>query len=293
MKKTLGEKITFIVVFVIFVAYAIYLLFPFAFAINSSLRSGGFDVDGFPTTPSREFMDNMLIFAWPPNFNNYIEAFSELKVGKIGFVEMLINSVVYAGGATFMGIMSSTFLAYAVSRYNFKIKNFLYGLALFTMIIPIYGSAPANYRLLTQLGLTNNWGYLLCTAGGFGFNFLIIYSFFQAISKEYMEAAFIDGATHYGVFFKIMLPMAIPSITAIVITAFIGAWNDYMTPLLYFKKLSTLSAGLYLYKNESMYAANDVAYLAGVIISMIPVVVIFIAFQNTVMEKVYAGGLKG
>ncbi len=282
MKKTKSEKIVFGIVFGIFVLYAVYLVIPFVFALNSSLRESG-----------EAFNLDMVKLAVPPYFDNYIKAFNELKVGKIGFMEMVFNSVFYATGATFMSIMSSTFLAYAVSKYDFKLKNFLYSLALFVMIIPIYGSMPATYRLLKNLNFIDSWGYLFSCCGAFGFNFIVIYSFFQSISKDYSEAAFIDGAGHVRVLFQIMLPMAIPSIMAIVITSFIGNWNDYMTPLLYFKSMPTLSSGLWRYEQESRYNANEPVFLAGVVISLIPVVTLFIAFQNTIMQKVYAGGLKG
>ena len=282
--KTLSkvEKIIYGIVFAIFVLYSMYLLLPFAFAINSSLREDG-----------RSFNMNMIEIANPPYFSNYVQAFKQLKIGKVGFFAMLTNSVVYSVGATFLSIMSSTFLAYAVSRYNFMLKKFLYSLALFIMMIPIYGSMPAYYRLLQNLNLINSWGYLVSCCGAFGYNFIIIHSFFQSISKEYSEAAFIDGAGHYRVFLQIMLPMALPSIMAIVVTTFIGYWNDYQTPLLYFKKMPTLSSGLWLYENEAKYKANEPVYLAGVMISLVPIITLFLAFQNTIMQKVYAGGLKG
>ena len=282
MKRPIRENVAFGIVFAIFVFYTIYLLIPFAFAINSSLRGSG-----------QEFNLNMVKLAVPPHFDNYLKAFRELKVGKIGFWQMVTNSVVYSAGSTFMGIMSSTFLAYAVSKYNFKLKNFLYSLALFVMIIPIYGSMPATFRLLKTLNLIDSWAFLLSCAGAFGFNFIVIYSFFQSISRDYSEAAFIDGAGHFRVLFQIMLPMAIPSIMAIVITTFIGNWNDYMTPLLYFKSMPTLSSGLWRYEQESRYKANEPVFLAGVVWSLIPVVTLFLVFQNTIMQRVYAGGLKG
>ena len=282
MKRPMRENVAFGIVFAIFVFYTIYLLIPFAFAINSSLRGSG-----------QEFNLNMVKLAVPPHFDNYLKAFRELKVGKIGFWKMVTNSVVYSAGSTFMGIMSSTFLAYAVSKYNFKLKNFLYSLALFVMIIPIYGSMPATFRLLKTLNLIDSWAFLLSCAGAFGFNFIVIYSFFQSISRDYSEAAFIDGAGHFRVLFQIMLPMAIPSIMAIVITTFIGNWNDYMTPLLYFKSMPTLSSGLWRYEQESRYKANEPVFLAGVVWSLIPVITLFLVFQNTIMQRVYAGGLKG
>ena len=113
------------------------------------------------------------------------------------------------------------------------------------------------------------------------------------MSWNYAEAAFIDGASHYSVFFKIMQPMAMPSVTAIAIMSFVGLWNDYSAPLLFMPNLPTLASGLVLYEKETQYMANQPIYFAGAIISIIPVVTIFIVFQNTIMQNVYAGGLKG
>lgn len=282
LKLTKGEKAIYIAVFVIFVLYSLYIVLPLAFCFNGSLKASG-----------AEFMKNMISIPKKPKFENYWTALNTLELNRNSFFEMTLNSVLFAGGTTFFGIMSSTFLAYAISKYDFKLKNFLYSLALFVMIIPIYGSLPANYRLLKQLNFTNSWLYLISTAGGFGFNFIVIHSFFEGVSREYSEAAFIDGAGHFRVFFQIMLPMALPSITAIVITAFIGSWNDYMTPLLYLGKMPTLSSGLWAYNERMKYTANQPVYFAGVLISLIPIVVLFLAFQNTIMQKVYAGGLKG
>lgn len=283
MKKTKTEKIVFTIVFCIFIAYTIYILFPLLFAFNSALKADGGDV--------LTYAEKLSI---PPHFENFIEALKSLKVGKTSFFMMVVNSLIYSCGTTFLGIMSSTFLAYAVSKYEFKLKGFLYALALFVMTIPIYGSAPAHYKLIKWLQWDNTWFYLLSTAGAFGFNFIVIHSFFEGVSKEYSEAAFMDGAGHFLVFFKIMLPMALPSIMAVVITSFIGSWNDYMTPLLYLKKMPTLASGLYVFKVDmANYKASDHYYFAGVLISLIPVVALFLAFQNTIMEKVYAGGLKG
>ena len=281
-RRTRSEKIVYAIVFVIFVIYSAYLLLPFAFCFNASLKENG-----------RAFIANMISIASPPHFKNYITAFSALKIGKISYFGMLMNSVIYSTGCTLMGIFSSSLLAYAIARYDFKLKKFLYALALFVMMIPIYGSLPASYKLLSDLGFINSWFYLLSTANGFGFNFLIIYSFFQGISREYSEAATIDGAGHFRVMFTIMFPMAIPSVMAIVTTSFIGFWNDYSTPLLFLNKMYTLSSGLWMYERNMEYTANHPIYFAGVLISLIPIIVFFLCFQNTIMEKVYAGGLKG
>ena len=90
-----------------------------------------------------------------------------------------------------------------------------------------------------------------------------------------------------------MLPMALPSITAVAIMAVVGAWNDYETPLIFLKTMPTLASGLYEYEEKMQYMGTMPIYYAGMILTMIPILVIFGVFQNTIMSNVYAGGLKG
>ena len=135
---------------------------------------------------------------------------------------------------------------------------------------------------------------LLAYCSGFGMNFLVIYSFFKGISWSYAEAAFIDGAGNSKVFFSIMLPMALPAVSAMGIMGFVGMWNDYLTPILYMSRtFPTLASGIYLYEKKIAYTANQPVYFAGVILSLVPVMAIFLAFQNKIMSNIYAGGLKG
>lgn len=284
MKKRLygKSKAVFIVVFVFFTVYAVYLLYPFAFAFNASLKENG-----------RAFLSNTVSFAWPMYFSNYVKAFRELETADNSFLRMTFNSVWYAAGTTFLSMLSSVVTAYALCKYKFPGRNFLYSMILVIMMLPIYGALPARYRLLSQLGWLNSPLYVLSAANGFDFAFLVVFAFFKGVPWSYAEAAFIDGAGHFKVFFRIMLPMALPSITAITITTFIGAWNAYEAPLLYLPEMPTLAAGLYAYQIKTSFFANQPVYFAGVTLTLIPIVGIFLAFQNTIMTKVYTGGLKG
>lgn len=281
-KMSGGERAVFIVIFVIFAVYAAYILYPFFFALNGSLKENG-----------RAFLADTVSVSWPLHFGNYIKAFTELETAGNSFFRMIVNSVWVAGASTFLSMLSSTVVAYVLCKYKFPGRGFLYSLILVVMMLPIYGALPARYRLLSQLGWLNSPLYVLSAANGFDFAFLVAYSFFKGVSWNYAEAAFIDGAGHFKVFLQIMLPMALPAITAITITTFIGAWNAYEAPLLYLPQMPTLAAGLYAYNVKMVYMANQPIYFAGVILSLIPVVGIFLAFQNTIMSKVYTGGLKG
>ncbi len=281
LKRSKNEKIVYGVILAIFIIYAAYLIFPFIYALNSSLKIN-----------ARTFINDPVSISIPMNFDNYINAFIELKLGDVTFINMVSNSVWYAFGGTALSLLSTAMCAYVVARYNFWGKNFLYGLSIVVLIIPIYGALPAKYSMFYDLGMLNSPLFLICMASAFGFNFLIIYSFFSMISWSYAEAAFIDGASDFAVFWKIMVPMALPSMTALGVMSFVGLWNDYETPILFLSETPPLAAGLWAYEKKIIYSANQPVYFAGVIISLLPVSLIFGTFQNTIMQNVYAGGLK-
>ena len=281
-KASVGKKILFGTVFVLFVFYALSILYMLLFCFNASLKNGG-----------RQFIADNVSLSWPPKFRNYADAFSALTLAETTFLGMIGNSVWFALGNAFFNIASSCVAAYVVCKYKFFGRNFLYGLVLVVMMIPVYGALPAKYRMLHNLGMIDSPLYLLSAAGGFDFSFLIIYAFFKNVPWSYAEAAFIDGASHTKVFFKVMLPMALPAISASFVTNFIGNWNNYDAPLLFLPNMPTLASGLFVYERVIERLSNQPIYFAGVIMSLIPILIIFAVFQNSIMQNVYAGGLKG
>ena len=282
IKKSKTEKIIFGVVFALFFVYSLALLYPLFFTFTASLIKNG-----------RIYERNPMAISIPPYFSNYLKAIEELEIRSTGFVGMFLNSVWWAFGADFLGILSSSMMAYIVSRYKFKGKMLLYNMVIIVMIMPLYGTASAKYRLLQSLNCLDSPAYLVSAAWAFGFEFMIIYAFFKALPWSYSEAAFIDGAGHFYVFFRIMMPLALPSVSAVFVVNFIGMWNDYSTPLLYFPNMPTLASGLWQYERQMQYQANQPVYYAGALLSMLPLFAIFIIFQNSIMQKVYMGGLKG
>lgn len=281
-KRSKTEKIVFAIVFVLFLLYAIALIYPVFFAFTASLLENG-----------RTYVKNPMAFPKKPYFSNYPKAFTQLKVRETSFFGMFINSTWWAFGSTALTILSSAMMAYVVAKYKFRGRDLLYSTVLLVMILPIYGTTAAKYRLLNKLGATDSPLFLICAPWAFGSNFLLIYSFFKALPWSYSEAAFIDGAGHFYVFFKIMLPMAFPSVTAVFVVGFMGSWNDWSTPLLYFPNMPTLATGLWQYERQMQYQANQPVYFAGALTAMIPLFAVFLVMQNTIMTKVYMGGLKG
>ena len=279
--KTKTQKIVFTIVFILFSLYAITLIYPFIWAFLSSVKD------------HTEFIMNR--FAWPKQwlFRNYIDAFVQLQVNGNNMIIMLLNSLWLTVGGTVISVACSTVLAYVVNKYQFPGRNVLYAISLIVMILPIVGSLPASYRLLSQLRLTDSVFILLTFTGGFGFNFIVLYGYFSNLSWSYAEASFVDGGSDFYTFLKVMLPQAKPAIFALMILAAIGFWNDYNTPLLYLPHFPTISVGIYLFEQNIIYGGSYPVLFAGMLLSMLPILILFIFFQETIMGNMSVGGLKG
>lgn len=281
--RTLNEKIVLLIVFLFFALFAITLIYPFIWALFNSLK----------TNPNY-FRDPFGVPKGIYEFKNYLKAFSDLEIANTNLIGMFFNSALLTIGGTFMTIMSSSLTAYVLSKYKFKLRNFIYGVAVFIMIVPIVGALPAYYKLLSDLHFVNNiFGMILTFGGGFGIYFLFLYGFFKSISWEYAEAAFVDGASDYMVFFKIMLPQAKPALVSVGIICAIGIWNDYFTPFMFLDQFPTVSLGIYQFETLMIYQSNYPVYFAAILLSSIPMIVIYSLFQKTILENTVAGGLKG
>ena len=274
--------ITFWVITGVFAVYALGLIYPILFAFNSALKDGDMD-----------FLMNMTKVTLKPNFMNFINAFTELEISGNTFFDMFGNSLWFAGGTMLLNVFSSMCLAYGVSKYRFKGRDFLYSFVLVIMIFPVFGTLPARFKLYSQLNFIDSPLLLLAYAGAFDSQFLILYAFFKNVDWAYAESAFIDGASHVTVFVKIMFPMAIPAVSALAVTNFITSWNNYLDVLLYLPNMPTLSTGLYVYSTKMMYMADRPLYYAGMLLSLVPVMVVYLTLQKTVMKMTFEGGLKG
>ena len=135
--------------------------------------------------------------------------------------------------------------------------------------------------------------FLITYVGGTAYQFILFHGFYGGVSNEYAEAAKVDGAGHYTIMLKIMLPMSLPMSLAIGIITFIGYWNDYMTVLLFLPDFPTLATGLYLFQSQPEIRSHYPLYYAAIIMSTVPIVVLYASFQNMIMVNTVAGGIKG
>lgn len=249
------------------------------------------------------YLDNpTAFFPLKIDFSNYKKAMEKFtfesyvngELIETNYFTLIFNSLWFSLGMTAMKMVSTVFFAYAVAKFEFPGRKFLYGFIVLQMMLPIYGQTAANYQLLDKLGLIDSPLFLIGQGAGHGMYFLIVYAFFRNLPAGYAEAAKIDGAGPFTVFFKVMLPQARPIIVSLSVMQFISAWNSYDTPLLYLPSYPTLSTALYLYKdNMFQLGLSTPTYFAGMLISIIPVAVLFLIFNKQIMNNISIGGMKG
>ena len=275
---------TLAVLAVIFMLYAVTLIFPFLLLVYNALKN------------KIEFSANPWAFPTEPikSLANFGTIFSEFNLGS-----MFFNSLFLSIAMPLINLFFCACTAYAYALHDFKGKRVLYWVAMIPMLVSITGTLPAQYNLFVKIGIFDNMiGMLLTATSGFGFPFLIFSSVFQNISKTYHEAAEIDGAGNWRIFLQIYLPQLSAVFGAQWLLGFIGIWNDYMTPYLYLPSHQTLSVGIYTISSQvsngfSQFSGDYPKLFAAMIISIVPVVVLFMAFQKKIMNFSMGGGIKG
>lgn len=283
-KRSGGETVLYAVVFLLFCIQSFTILFVIWWLFNNSLKD--------PFEYGR--MQNSLAFPETPLFGNYLKAFELLNSGEISFLAMIGNSLMYTLINSFLGSFVPAVTGYVLSKYRFRGRTLIYNVAIVCMILPIVGTGAAFMKLLHTLGLYNNpLFYVAVSLGGFGSTFLIYAAFFGGVSWSYAEAAEIDGANPWQIFFRIMFPQALPVYFTYVVICAIACWNEYNMMILYMPDWYSLAAGLYSFRANAERGANYPVFYAGLIISMIPTFILFAVCSDKVMTSLSVGGLKG
>ena len=182
--------------------------------------------------------------------------------------------------------------SYAMAHYKFPGRGLIWAIMIFMMTLPIMGNSAAVYKMYLRLGMYNSPLILLRNITGLGGSLMLIAAF-TGISKTYAEAAFLDGAGHFTVFFRIMLPQAMGVILALWTMSFITSWNDYMTPIMYLPDYTPITTGLYIYQKETERVLDVPILFSGSLMVLIVPVVMFACFQDKFMSLSFGGGIKG
>ncbi len=295
MKKSdITRKIFPVTIWIVLFLWCFILIGVMLWTLLTSLKTQMefiFDPVGFPSS-------------W--KFSNYLTAIRNIQATvrtsdggsrTVYFMEMLYNSLLYAMGAPFFAVVTASVASYTVAKYGkmFKFVGGLFALVIFCTYVPLSPSLASNIKLLRDLHMYDSMvGMWIWASGAFGSMFLIYYATFKGVSWTYAEAAFIDGASHFRVFVQLMLPMTKTVFGALFITSFIGIWNDYMSPLIYMPSYPTISYGAWQiqYSVVTEFAIVPIQ-LAGLVLVILPILLLFVIFKDKLMGALTMGGLKG
>lgn len=273
-------NVGFVIVFIVFVLYSASLVGCLLWAFMNSLKG------------KYEYLENVVALPKDWLFSNYIKAFEVIEVNDTNAITMLFNSLWLALCRPAINLVTATMASYVMSKYKFPGRGLIWGIMLTTMVLPIYGSGSAGLILYKNLGFYDSPTILLASVTGLGGSIMII-SAFDGVSKSYMEAAFVEGAGHFRVFWQIMVPQISGLISALFIMSFVGNWNDYMTSVTYLPSYLTLSTGLYLFQEFNARTLNVPLLFAGALLCMIPTTALYVIFQDKFMNLSFGGGIKG
>ena len=286
--KSLGEKITLGIAFVFMMAWALLLIYPLLWLVVMSFKGIiQYNVD--------MAMNTSMNLPKPIVWENYPNALKHLEVRDVKLPGMMFNTVWYM----VITVVQSTFIhlctGYVFAKYQFRGRTFIYNFVIIAMIIPVFGTGGALFELWFNLGMYDNPLHVIVSnCAGFGMQFLVFMGFFKGISWEYAEAVLIDGGNDFTVFFKIMIPMAIPMIATMSIMRFIGAWNAYGEMIVYLPSYPTLATGIfYVQTTIGSRSGNYPEFFAAAIVATIPVLITFFFAAPTIMKNYTVGGLKG
>ena len=223
-----------------------------------------------------------------PSFEAYTRLFQLFPFGRA-----ILNSVFISVTTTVIVVMSSSMAAYVFAKIPFKGRELVFTLFLMTMMIPGQVTMIPNFLVLRYLGLLNTYlGVLLPTVFNAFATFLLRQNI-RVIPDAYSEAAIIDGASHFTIFWRIIIPLSRPALAALSVITFMGTWNDYLWPLIVFtdRTKMTLPVGLGLLNTQ--YGNQYNLLMAGGLISMAPILLLYSVAQKYFEQGLSIGGIKG
>lgn len=272
-KITLGR----IVLYLVLILIAIIMLVPFAWMLSASLK---LDKDVF-TMPIKWIPEQ-------PRWDNYIRIWKTIPL-----FTFLKNTVKLTVIITFLQLFTSSFAAYAFAKLDFKHRNILFLAYIATIAMPWQVYMVPQFIMMRGLHLNDTHLAMICLQAFSAFGVFMMRQFYQGIPDSLCEAARIDGMNEYQIYGKVMLPLSKPALSTLIIFTFVGTWNDFLGPSIYLTTESkkTLQIGLRMFIGQ--YSSEYGLIMAASVISLIPVLIVFLVFQRYFVEGIAATGVKG
>lgn len=275
-----GGDLTFAgIAHVLLIIWSIIIVVPVLWTIMSSFK-----------TSSEIFASP---FSLPENWSlvNYQTAWEQAGIGRY-----FLNTIIVVGSALFLVMLLGSMCAYVLARFQFPGRRLIYYLMLAGNTFPIFLAIVPLFFVLKGFMLLNTLQGLIITYVAFALPFTVffLYAFFRTLPHEVAEAAAVDGAGKWATFFRVMLPMAKPGLASITIFNFLGLWNQFLIPVAINTRQDNwvLSQGLASFAGQMGYRTDFGALFASVVITIVPVLVMYVIFQRQLQNSVTQGAVK-
>lgn len=266
-----------IIIYALLLCLAFLMLVPFAWMLSASVKYNK-DVFSFP-------------MKWIPDelvWENYTTIWT-----RIPLLTFILNTFKLTIVVTILQVLTSSFAAYAFSKLHFKGRNVLFLGYIGTIAVPWQAYMVPQFMMMRMFHLNNTHLAIILLQAFSAFGVFLMRQFYEGIPNELCEAARIDGLSEYGIYRRIMLPLSLPAISTLVIFTFVTTWNDYLGPLIYLNstELKTVQLGLRMFITQ--YSSEYNLIMAASVVSLIPVLIVFLSLQKYFVQGVASSGLKG
>ncbi|MBE0697191.1 MAG: carbohydrate ABC transporter permease [Anaerolineaceae bacterium] len=280
----LSGLITKIITYLVLSIWAVMVIFPMIWSIMTSFKTDQ-EIFFSPWALPKALM-----------FENFARAWIKARMG-----DYLINTLIIIIPALFLTLLLSSMAAYVLARFEFKGRTIITYLFLLGMIFPIFLALVPLYFVMQKTGLLDTYLGMILVYVAFSLSFTIFFltNFFRTLPKELGEAAIIDGASQYDIFFQVYLPLASPGLITMGIFNFLGQWNQYILPNTLMITNNddvthyVLSQGLYYLQSQQFYQNDWSGLFAAVTIVMVPTLVVYLIFNDRIEKGMTAGAIKG
>ena len=264
------------VLYFIFILFSLSIIYPLFWILSNSLKT------------NKEFYNNTFSLPGHPEIGNYLQAWKE------GISLYYLNSIIVTVITVILILVVSTLAAYAVTRFHFKYKKILLGILLGGMFVSPQTAVLPLYHLLRDLRIYDTYGAMIIPILAFriSFSIFLLFPAFLSFPKELAEAAVLDGCRSFGIYRKIMLPVCRPAVTVCLLLNLIYTWNEFTFSLTFIstEKYYTIPIGLMSF-SQALYT-DWVVLLSGIVLAIVPVLVLFIAFQKYFVAGLTVGSVK-
>ena len=266
-----------VIIYALLVLLAFLMLTPFVWMLSASVKLNK-DVFSFP-------------MQWIPkewHWENYSTIWT-----RIPLLTFILNTFKLTIIVTVLQVLTSSFAAYAFSKLHFKGRNILFLGYIGTIAVPWQAYMVPQFMMMREFHLNNTHLAIILLQAFSAFGVFLMRQFYEGIPDELCEAARIDGLSEYGIYRRIMLPLSLPAISTLVIFTFVNTWNDFLGPLIYLNstELKTVQLGLRMFITQ--YSSDYNLIMAASVVSLIPVLIVFLSLQKYLLQGVASSGLKG